>query len=117
MIETVDLVIRSACIGICSLLAIHFATIRPVSRKTISTIAFLISSAGMIVATSLLSMKMMELSTTWHLVVTALVAITPIFIAWGLLELFEDDFKVQPWQAIFVIASVPTHFFSIIYIS
>lgn len=112
MIETIDLVIRSACIGICSLLAIHFATIKPVSRKTISTIAFLISGAGMIVATSLLSMNMMEQSSTWHLIATALIAISPVFIAWGLMELFEDDFEAQPWQIIFVSVSVPTHFMS-----
>ncbi len=115
MVETIDLVIRSACIGVCSLLAIHFASIRPISRKTISTLAFLLSCIGMFIATSMLSMKMMELSTTWHLVATALLATSPIFIAWGLLELFEDNFEIQPWQLIFVSVSMPTHFMSVIH--
>lgn len=110
MIETIDLVIRSACVGICALLAIHFSTIRPVSRKTVSTILFLISSAGMIVATSLLSMSMVEQSYLWRLIATFLIATSPVFIAWGLLELFEDDFQLQLWQIIFVAVTVPTHF-------
>ena len=110
MIETIDLVIRSACVGICALLAIHFATIRPVSRKTISTIAFLASATGMIIATSLLSMKFEQQSTTWDLISTVLISTSPVFITWGLLELFEDDFKIRPWQAAFVIFSIASHF-------
>jgi len=110
MVETFDLVIRSACIGICMLLTIHFATIRPVSRKTISTIDFLVSAIGMIIATSLVSMKFEQQSASWSFISTVLIATSPAFIAWGLLELFEDDFKIRPWQVIFVVFSIASHF-------
>lgn len=110
MIEMTDLVIRSACVGICTLLAIHFASIRPVSRKTISTIVFLISAVGMIIATSFLSMQFEQHSATWKLISTILIATSPALIAWGLLELFEDTLKIESWQIGFVIFSVATHF-------
>ncbi len=110
MIETIDLVIRSACVGICALMAIHFISIRPVSRKTVSTIVFLVSASGMIIATSLLSMQFGQQSATWALVSTIMISTSPVFIAWGLLELFEDNLKIQPWQIGFVTFSVATHF-------
>jgi len=62
-------------------------------------------------------MKTMPLSQAWFLIATGLIAISPVFIAWGLLEIFEDDFEVKPWQVIFVLASVPTHFMSGVHIN
>lgn len=110
MLETIDLIIRSACIGICALLMVHFAMIRPMSCKTISTLGFLLSATGMIITTSVLSNQFMLSSVTWDFISKAIISVSPIFIAWGLLELFDDDFEVKLWQIIFVTLSVPTHF-------
>jgi len=110
MVETFDLVIRSACVGICLLLTVHFAAIRPVSRKTVSTIVFMLSAIGLIIATSVISMEARGESATWALLATALTAVSPVFIAWGLLEIFDDEFEFKLWQIMFVALSVPTHF-------
>jgi len=110
MIETVDLVIRSACVGICLLLTVHFASIRPVSRKTVATLVFLLSAVSMIMATSVISSDYKQISLTWHIIATAVMATSPALIAWGLLELFEDDFQFKPWQILFVTLSLPSHF-------
>lgn len=107
MVETIDLVIRSACIGICTLLAIHFASIRPVSRKSISAITLLIASVGVVIGSSKMFIGNGEEVTFLH---TTIFAFSPAMIAWGLLELFEDDFKFQTWQIIFVALSIPTHY-------
>ena len=111
MLETVDLVIRAACIGICSLLAIHFGTIRPVSRKTISALSLVGAAAGFVIATSTLSIEIVQISQIWSFSAKAIVAVGTPLIAWGLLELFEDDFEIQNWQLAFVAFSVSSHLF------
>ncbi len=109
MIETIDLVIRSACVGICALLVIHFAAIRPVSRKTISAVTFLIAGIAVIIGSSMIFISASDNIAFIHVTIFA---VTPAMIAWGLLELFEDDFQVQPWQIIFIALSIPTHYLS-----
>lgn len=107
MVETIDLVIRSACVGICALLAIHFASIRPVSRKSISAITLLIASVGVLIGSSKMFISHGDAVTLLH---TSIFAFSPAMIAWGLLELFEDDFQFQTWQIVFVTLSIPTHY-------
>lgn len=109
MIETIDLVIRSACVGICALVAIHFATIRPVSRKTISAFTFLIAGIAVIIGSSMI---VVNASDNFPYIHATIFALTPAMIAWGLLELFEDDFEIHPWQIIFLALSIPTHYVS-----
>ena len=109
MIETIDLVIRSACIGICTLVAIHFATIRPISRKTISAVTFLIAGIAVIIGSSIL---VINASDNFIYIHASIFALTPAMITWGLLELFEDDFQIRPWQIIFLVLSIPTHYIS-----
>ena len=110
MIETIDLVIRAACVGISVLMVAHFASVRPVSRKTISAIDMILFATAMIVVSSMLSIEMMAQSEAWRFFTTIVVSLSTPFIAWGLLELFEDDFQFEPWQIAFVALSVPTHF-------
>ncbi|MGI9351913.1 MAG: helix-turn-helix domain-containing protein [Rhizobiaceae bacterium] len=110
MIETIDLVIRAASVGVGLLLIAHFAAVRPVSRKTISAIDMIIFSIGMIVVSSMLSIQIAQESETWQLFTTFVISFSTPFIAWGLLELFDDDFEFKPWQIAFVGVSIPTHF-------
>lgn len=110
MAPMIDLVIRSACIGVCLLMIVHFISIRPVSRKSISAIDFILAAIAMTVTSSMISVELMQTSQTLQTVKTLVFAFAPILVAWGILEIFEDDFEVQPWQIAFVCFSIPTHF-------
>ncbi|MEM9332446.1 MAG: helix-turn-helix domain-containing protein [Pseudomonadota bacterium] len=110
MIETADLIIRSSTLGVGILLIAHFASIRPVSRKTVSAITKIIAVLSMVVVSSLLFMELGKDSASFQLTVRIIMALNAPMIAWGLLELFEDDFQPQWWQIAFVAASLPSHF-------
>ena len=112
MLETIDLGLRAACLGVCLLLAIHFASIRPVSRKTVSALAKIASAAGLVIISGVV-FGMHE--QPWATVRTLVVSLSPVFIAWGMLELFEDDFQIETWQLVFVSLAVPTHFMTAIH--
>ncbi len=107
MIEIIDIGLMSASIGVLVLLAIHFLSIRPISRKSISAIALLVASIAVIIGSSMLFRGSSgEISFT-H---ATIFAFSPIMMAWGLLELFEDDFQIRPWQLIFATLSIPFHY-------
>ncbi|MEO0327020.1 MAG: helix-turn-helix domain-containing protein [Pseudomonadota bacterium] len=110
MNETIDLMLRSACLGICILLVTHFALLRPVSRKTISTISMLLAAAGVVIAGSMISKELAVQYSAWEFVKTFVFATSTPLIAWGILELFEDDFQVKTWQLIFIGLAIPSHF-------
>ena len=109
MIETFDTIIRSACIGICAIMFAHFVSIRPVSRKSVSAIAMVLGAMGMVAATSITSMELETNNYWWSVTAKIVMSVSNPLIAWGLLEIFEDDFEIRPWQLIFVGLTAPTH--------
>ena len=110
MFETLDLILRSACIGICLLLIVHFLSIRPISRKSISTIAMFLASGSMILVTAMTASEMFGQSSIYLFFKQMTIATSAPLIAWGLLELFEDDFEIEGWQIAFVSISFVSHF-------
>jgi AraC-like DNA-binding protein len=110
MYETLDIAINAASIGILGLLCVHLVLSRSLNRKTVSALAMLLVIGAMMVM-SLMAIEnsgIMQSSYWW--IRTAIVALCPVLIAWGLLELFIDEFELQPWQLAFVAASITSHF-------
>lgn len=107
MFETIDFGLRAASAGVLILLVIHFTSIRPVSRKSISALSLLIAGIGVTIGSSTIFIAHYEAVSFLH---ATIFAFSPAMIAWGLLELFDDDFQIQPWQIIFVCLSIPTHY-------
>lgn len=107
MFETIDFGLRSASVGVLTLLIIHFISIRPVSRKSISALALLLASIGVVIGSSMMFIGQHEEVSVLH---ATIFAFSPALITWGLLELFDDDFQIQLWQLIFVSLSIPTHY-------
>ncbi len=110
MFETIDFGIRAASIGVLILLLVHFFSIRPFSRKSLSAITLLIGAIGVIVGSSIMLIENINNTLALTFIHTSIFAFSPAMIAWGLLELFEDDFQIQTWQIVFVIFSIPTHY-------
>ncbi|MEM7290362.1 MAG: helix-turn-helix domain-containing protein [Pseudomonadota bacterium] len=108
--ETIDLVIRSSLVGIGALLIIHFLSTRPFSRKTLSAIAMITGSMGLVIVSSIAYLQFDQQSDLWQQVRIFVVSFHAPLIAWGILELFEDEFKVQWWHIGFVLLAIPTHY-------
>ncbi|MEM9277104.1 MAG: AraC family transcriptional regulator [Pseudomonadota bacterium] len=108
--ETIDLIIRSSAVGVGILLITHFVTMKPFSRKTLSAMFMILATLGMVVVSSMLSLEFAQTSNAWSLFSTIVVSVHAPLVAWGLLELFEDEFEVQWWQTGFVLFAIPTHF-------
>lgn len=109
MLENVDLVLRSAFLGIAALLFVHFLTIRPFSRKSASVLAKLVTTSGMVIVASMgyTQLAVESSALAWvHIIVMSLSA--PI-IAWALLELFDDHFEIKAWHLAFAVGSFVSH--------
>lgn len=109
MYETIDIALMAASIGVLVLLCIHFASASPLSRKSISAITFMLAGIGVIVGSSMLFKGEEQNISLAHATIFAL---TPVMITWGLLEIFEDDFQIRPWQIIFIVLTFPLHYLS-----
>ncbi len=107
---TIDLIIRSACLGVCAMLFAHFVSIRPISRKSISTLVMVATSIAVISASSMAYVELMQTSQPMYMAKMVVFALSPPLLAWGILEIFEDNFEIKPWQIAFVALSLPSHF-------
>ncbi len=110
--ELIDVILRSASVGVGLLLIIHFLSLRPFSRKTLSAVLLVFAASLMVVVSSMIFKEFAAISAALQIISDLVFAFSAPLIAWGLLELFDDDFRVQPWQLAFVALSIPAHFMS-----
>ena len=96
MMHTIDLILRSASLGICAIVIAHFISIRPLSRKTVSALVMVATAVAIIGASSMAYLQMMQTVEQLHLIKTIVFALSPPLLAWGILEIFEDSLKSDP---------------------
>ena len=112
VLENLDFAMSSAAAGILLLMIVHFAAIRPVSRKTVSAMVLGLGGLGIVIGSSMVFLHDFP---SLSLVHVTIFAFAPLMIAWGMLELFEDDFKIQSWQIAFAVFSIASHYLTAIH--
>jgi len=110
MLETSDLILRSAAAGVCFLLIVQFISVGPLNRKTVSVVAMATAVIAMIICSSPVYIRLQESTQLLQSISFLVGALHAPIIAWALLEVFEDDFQIEPWQTAFLAVTIPSHF-------